>query len=371
MLTDRLVGSRSRRAPVTCGDRCSRRTHLAPSYGPCAAPGGTTGELSRTAARVALGAPTVGLRSSFAVAVWIVRIRTIPARPTAGPGADLGAVRGYGAGTLEPSDRARARGSATRNRGPPGGRRPRPARQQHDKCHREHTTPSPIGRKIQQPRPGSVNAAGPRTGLRPPNGHREGTNWGRRVALPDDHGGPGCARRAWKAIDEFRPPRRSLRHDVRDVAGAHHHRRAGRGCVRRPRRPQEPHGSYEMTQRVVVFDPSRAFSWKPGHDFAGDGKPRFGGWTWRNDLVATGPSHTEVTPTEDWTAVAPFLREHITFLRFPPATSRTRCATSRSWSNRPRLTAVRHPVAELIANRRPLGRRSTSSRAPEEGKELR
>jgi hypothetical protein len=67
-----------------------------------------------------------------------------------------------------------------------------------------------------------------------------------------------------------------------------------------------PNGSYEMTKRVTVFDPPRAISWQPGQDIAGDGKPQFGGWTWRNDLVAAEPSGTEVTLTYDWTAVPPF-----------------------------------------------------------------
>jgi hypothetical protein len=78
-----------------------------------------------------------------------------------------------------------------------------------------------------------------------------------------------------------------------------------------------PSGSYEMTNRVAVFDPPRAISWQPGQDIAGDGKPQFGGWTWRYDLVAAEPSRTEVTLTYDWTAVPPFLREHITFPPFP------------------------------------------------------
>ena len=162
-------------------------------------------------------------------------------------------------------------------------------------------------------------------------------------------GAPGRA--TWKQGRSMSSGRRrghyDMTYDVRDVAGAHHHRRAGRGCVRRPRRPREPPGSYETTQRVAVFDPSRAISQKPGHDFAGDGKPQFGGWTWRNDLVATQPSDTEVTLTEDWTAVAPFLREHLTVPLFPRTTSRTRCVTSRIWSNSPLPTALRHPVAEL------------------------
>ena len=78
-----------------------------------------------------------------------------------------------------------------------------------------------------------------------------------------------------------------------------------------------PNGSYEMTNRVAVFDPPRAISWQPGQDIGGDGKPQFGGWTWRYDLVAAEPSRTEVTLTYDWTAVPPFLREHITFPPFP------------------------------------------------------
>ena len=45
-----------------------------------------------------------------------------------------------------------------------------------------------------------------------------------------------------------------------------------------------------MTNRVAVFDPPRAISWEPGQDIAGDGKPQFGGWIWRYDLVATDPS---------------------------------------------------------------------------------
>jgi hypothetical protein len=82
-----------------------------------------------------------------------------------------------------------------------------------------------------------------------------------------------------------------------------------------------PNGSYEVTNRVAVFDPPRMISWEPGQDIAGNEKPPFGGWTWRNDLVATEPSRTEVTPTYDWTAVPPFLGEHITFPPFPGTNS--------------------------------------------------
>ena len=78
-----------------------------------------------------------------------------------------------------------------------------------------------------------------------------------------------------------------------------------------------PDGSYEMINRVTAFDPPRAISWEPGQDVEGDGKPQFGGWIWRYDLVPTGPSGTEVTLTYDWSAVPPFLREHISFPPFP------------------------------------------------------
>ena len=48
---------------------------------------------------------------------------------------------------------------------------------------------------------------------------------------------------------------------------------------------------------------------------AGDGNPQFGGWIWRYDLVPAGEARTEVTLSYDWSAVGPFLRQHI---RFPP-----------------------------------------------------
>ena len=78
-----------------------------------------------------------------------------------------------------------------------------------------------------------------------------------------------------------------------------------------------PDGSYEMVNRIAEFAPPRAISWEPGQDVAGDGKPQFGGWIWRYDLVPGGPSRTEVTLTYDWSAVPPFLREHIAFPPFP------------------------------------------------------
>jgi uncharacterized protein YndB with AHSA1/START domain len=81
--------------------------------------------------------------------------------------------------------------------------------------------------------------------------------------------------------------------------------------------PNHPDGSYEMVNRVAVFDPPRTISWEPGQDVAGDGELKFGGWVWRYDLVPTSPSSTEVTLTYDWSAVPPFLREHISFPPFP------------------------------------------------------
>ena len=78
-----------------------------------------------------------------------------------------------------------------------------------------------------------------------------------------------------------------------------------------------PDGSYEMTNRVADFAPPQAISWEPGQDREGDGNPSFGGWVWRYTLVPAGPSSTEVTLTYDWSAVPPFLREHISFPPFP------------------------------------------------------
>ena len=45
------------------------------------------------------------------------------------------------------------------------------------------------------------------------------------------------------------------------------------------------------------------------------GELSFGGWIWRYDLEAIGPSRTTVTLTYDWSAVPPEIRE---YLHFPP-----------------------------------------------------
>jgi uncharacterized protein YndB with AHSA1/START domain len=81
--------------------------------------------------------------------------------------------------------------------------------------------------------------------------------------------------------------------------------------------PNHPDGTYQTANRVQVFDPPRIIAWEPGYD-AGDGTPRFGGWTWRYDLTPAGPSSTTVTLSYDWSAVSDSLREHIGFPPFPP-----------------------------------------------------
>jgi hypothetical protein len=79
--------------------------------------------------------------------------------------------------------------------------------------------------------------------------------------------------------------------------------------------PNHPNGSYQMANKVTVFDPPRAIAWEPGQDIEGNGNLSFGGWIWRYDLVPAGPSGTQVSLSYDWSAVPPFLREHI---GFPP-----------------------------------------------------
>jgi hypothetical protein len=64
-----------------------------------------------------------------------------------------------------------------------------------------------------------------------------------------------------------------------------------------------------------VFDEPGAIAWKPGTESPETGELNFGGWIWRCDLAATGPSQTTVTLTYDWSAVPPAVRE---YLQFPP-----------------------------------------------------
>ncbi len=76
-----------------------------------------------------------------------------------------------------------------------------------------------------------------------------------------------------------------------------------------------PDKTYEMANRVVVYDPPHAIAWEPGQDVDGDGNLSFGGWIWRYDLKPVGPSATEVKLSYDWSAVPQHLREVI---QFPP-----------------------------------------------------
>jgi hypothetical protein len=79
--------------------------------------------------------------------------------------------------------------------------------------------------------------------------------------------------------------------------------------------PNHPDRDYEMANVVEVFDQPHAIAWKPGYD-PGDGALRFGGWIWRYDLSALGPSETEVRLSYDWSAVPEDVRR--TGPNFPP-----------------------------------------------------
>ncbi|TFV57789.1 polyketide cyclase [Mycobacterium sp. PS03-16] len=79
--------------------------------------------------------------------------------------------------------------------------------------------------------------------------------------------------------------------------------------------PAYPEKDYEVENKVVALDPPRTIAWQPGQRTA-EGELELGGWTWRYDLVADGPSQTVVTLTYDWSAVPPFLREQIAFPPF-------------------------------------------------------
>lgn len=78
--------------------------------------------------------------------------------------------------------------------------------------------------------------------------------------------------------------------------------------------PDHPNGDYEIANQVTVFERPRAIAWKPGYD-AGGGTLGFGGWIWRYDLIALGPSETEVTLSYDWSSVPDPVRQHV---GFPP-----------------------------------------------------
>ena len=81
--------------------------------------------------------------------------------------------------------------------------------------------------------------------------------------------------------------------------------------------PNHPDKDYTIANLVEVFDEPRAIAWKPGTELE-TGDLSFGGWIWRYDLEATGPSWTTVTLTYDWSAVPPQVREHLPFPPFGP-----------------------------------------------------
>jgi hypothetical protein len=78
-----------------------------------------------------------------------------------------------------------------------------------------------------------------------------------------------------------------------------------------------PDGGYEMANRVEVFDPPRAISWKPAYH-ADHGALAFGGWVWRYDLAPARPAGTRVTLSYDWSAVGEAPRQRIKFPPFSP-----------------------------------------------------
>jgi hypothetical protein len=79
-----------------------------------------------------------------------------------------------------------------------------------------------------------------------------------------------------------------------------------------------PDKDYEMANRIEVFDEPRTIAWQPGQESPETGELGFGGWIWRYDLEATGPSRTTVTLTYDWSAVPPQVREYVQFPPFEP-----------------------------------------------------
>ena len=79
-----------------------------------------------------------------------------------------------------------------------------------------------------------------------------------------------------------------------------------------------PDKDYEIANRLEVFDEPCAIAWKPGTESRETGELSFGGWIWRYDLEANGPTRTTVTLTYDWSAVPAAIREHLGFPPFSP-----------------------------------------------------
>jgi uncharacterized protein YndB with AHSA1/START domain len=80
--------------------------------------------------------------------------------------------------------------------------------------------------------------------------------------------------------------------------------------------PNHPDETYQVANRVQVFDPPKAIAWEPGQD-TDDGGLTFGGWVWRYDLTPVGSSDTRVTLSYDWSAVPDAIRQDIGFPPFP------------------------------------------------------
>jgi hypothetical protein len=80
---------------------------------------------------------------------------------------------------------------------------------------------------------------------------------------------------------------------------------------------QHPDGDYQIANRVEVFDEPRAIAWQPASESPETGELSVGGWIWRYDLEAVGPSQTKVTLTYDWSAVPAETRQHLPFPPFP------------------------------------------------------
>src|SRR5947209_4671592 len=91
--------------------------------------------------------------------------------------------------------------------------------------------------------------------------------------------------------------------------------------------PNHPDKDYKIANRVEVFDEPRAIAWKPGTESPETGELSFGGWIWRYDLEATGPSRTTVTLTYDWSASRPRCAITSSSRRSGRITSTTRCST--------------------------------------------
>lgn len=67
-------------------------------------------------------------------------------------------------------------------------------------------------------------------------------------------------------------------------------------------------GDYQTDNRVTGFAPGRLIAWQTGP--AGEEPP---GWEWVYELTPTGPDHTDVSLTYDWSKVDAAVRKKISF----------------------------------------------------------